>query len=107
MPSQQSIPATDVLLAKRHVENDRTYEEPFIRDPFPEVYSTTDEASVVSMYLTDIETYVQERAISFICSYADIDTEFDAYIETLKSMQVEELLKVRQAQYDRYVNALN
>lgn len=107
MPSQQSIPATDVLLAKWHVENDRTYEEPFIRDPFPEVYSTTDEASVVSMYLTDIETYVQERAISFICSYADIDTEFDAYIETLKSMQVEELLKVRQAQYDRYVNALN
>ncbi len=28
MASQQSIPATDVLLAKWHVENDRTYEEP-------------------------------------------------------------------------------
>ena len=55
------------------------------------------------MYLVAIQTYVDERAVAFICGYPDIDTEFDAYISTLKSMQIDEMLKVRQAQYDRYV----
>ncbi|MBQ8095369.1 MAG: ABC transporter substrate-binding protein, partial [Clostridia bacterium] len=106
MPSQQSTPATDVLLAPWHVQNDRTYEEPYIRAPFPTVYSTTDEASIISMYLVDIETYVNERAVAFICGYSDIDTEFDSYLETLKNMQIEELIKVKQAQYDRYATAM-
>lgn len=106
MPSQQSTPATDVLLPAWHVQNDREFEVPYMRNPFPTVYSTPDEASVSSMYLVDIQTYVDERAVAFICGYSDIETEFDSYIETLKGMQIEELLKVRQAQYDRFASAL-
>ncbi len=106
MPSQQSTPATDVLLPAWHVQNDRTYEEPYMRNPFPTVYSTPEEANVVSMYMVDIQTYVDERAVAFICGYADIDAEFDSYIATLESMQIGELLKVRQAQYDRFASAL-
>ena len=49
---------------------------------------------------------VDERAVAFICGYSDIDAEFDSYIETLKGMQIEELIKVRQAQYDRFASAL-
>ena len=106
MPSQQSTPATDVLLADWHVQNDRTFEEPYIRAPFPTVYSTPDEAAVSSMYMVDIDTYVNERAVAFISGYADIEAEFDSYIATLESMQIGELLKVRQAQYDRYLASL-
>lgn len=51
-------------------------------------------------------SYVDERAVAFICGYADIETEFDSYLSTLKNMQVDELIKVRQAQYDRYAEAL-
>lgn len=107
MPSQQSTPATDVLLADWHVQNDRTYEEPYIRAPYPTVYSTPEEAAVSSMYLVDIDTYVNERAVAFISGYADIEAEFDSYIATLESMQIGELLKVRQAQYDRFAAALD
>jgi len=106
MPSQQSTPATDVLLPEWHVKNDREFEVPFMRDPYPTVYSTPDEAAITSMYLVDIQTYVDERAVAFICGYADIETEFDGYIATLEAMQIEELLKVRQAQYDRFAAAL-
>lgn len=107
MPSQQSAEATGVLLADWHVQAVKENEMPYNRVPFPSTYATSEEASIVSMYLVDIQTYVDERAVAFICGYADIDTEFDSYIDTLKAMQIEEVLKVRQAQYDRYVAAMN
>ena len=107
MPSQQSAPATDVLLAPWHVENRLTMEVPYVRNPFPNVYSTEEEASVVSMYQVDIQTYVDERAVAFICGYADIEAEFDGYLAALDAMQLGELLKVKQAQWDRYAAALN
>lgn len=106
MPSQQSAEATAVLLADWHVQAIADNEAPYARAPFPAVYSTTDEVSVISMYLTDLTTYVDERCVAFICGYASIEDEFDTYIETLKSMQVEELIKVKQAQWDRYAEAM-
>ena len=106
MPSQQSAEATAVLLADWHVQAIADNEVPYARRPFPDVYSTEDEVSVISMYLTDLTTYVDERAVAFICGYASIEDEFDSYIETLKGMQVEELIKVKQAQWDRYAEAM-
>lgn len=105
MPSQQSVPATDVLLAPWHVKADKENEEPYIVAPFPAVYSTDEEASVLSMYLVDLATYVDECAVSFISGYTSLDS-FDSYLNTLKSMQIDELIAVKQAQYDRYMEAL-
>ena len=106
MPSQQSASATDVLLPAWHVKAVHENEAPYNRNPFPATYATEEEASIVSMYLVDVQTYVDERAVAFICGYADIETEFDSYLSTLENMQVDELIKVRQAQYDRYAEAL-
>ena len=72
---------------------------------FPNVYSTVDEASTLSMYMVDLQTYVDERAVAFISGTASIEDEFDSYISTLQSLQLGELLKVKQAQYDRYAAA--
>ena len=106
MPSQQSTPATDVLLPKWHVENDRTYEEPYIRAPYPTVYSTEEEASTGSMYQVDIDTYVDESAVAFITGTKNLEEDFDNYIATLESMQIAEMLKIRQAQYDRFAASM-
>ena len=106
MPSQQSVPATDVLLPAWHVENDRTFEEPYIRAPFPTVYSTEEEAEISSMYMVDIDTFVNENAVLFITGSKNLEDDFDTYIATLESMGIEEMLKVRQAQYDRFAAAL-
>ena len=106
MPSQQSKPGTDVLVPAWHVKAIEEMEMPYAHVPFPDVYSTEDEASIVSMYLVDLTTYVDERAVAFICGYSSIEDEFDSYLSTLQAMQLEELLKVKQAQYDRYAAAL-
>ena len=105
MPSQQSVPATDVLLAAWHVQNDRDFEEPYIVAPFPEVYSTEEEAEISGMYQVDIQTYVDENAVAFITGTKNLEEDFDAYIATLESMQIGEMLKIRQAQYDRFASA--
>lgn len=106
MPSQQSKAGTDVLVPAWHVKAIEEQEMPYAHTPFPAVYSTTDEASIVSMYLVDLTTYVDERAVAFICGYSSIEDEFDSYLATLEAMQLDELLKVKQAQYDRYASAL-
>lgn len=106
MPSQQSKPATDVLLAPWHVKAIEENEMPYARPPFPNMYSTEDEASIVSMYLVDLTTYVDERAVGFITGVYSIEDEFDSYLSTLEALQVGELLKVKQAQWDRYAAAL-
>ncbi len=103
MPSQQSVEATDVLLAKWHVEVDKELEQ-YIKAPFPSVYATEEEASVISQYLVDIETYVEQMNVAFISGNSDMST-FDSYLATLKNMNVEELIKIKQAQYDRYMEA--
>lgn len=100
MPSQQSVSATDVLLAKWHVETDKMIEK-HVTAPFPEVYSTQDEASVLSQYLIDIQTYAEQMNVAFITGTNDLDS-FDSYLDTLKNMNIEELIKIKQAQYDRY-----
>lgn len=106
MPSQQSASATAVLLPAWHVQAIADNEVPYAHRPFPDVYATTEEASKLSMYLVDVQTYVDERAVAFICGYSSIADEFDSYLETLKSMQIEELIAVKQAQYDRYAEAM-
>lgn len=103
MPSQQSVPATDVLLADWHVAVDKELEQ-YIVDPFPNVYATDEEASIISQYLVDIQTYVEQMNVAFITGNSDM-SEFDSYLATLKNMNVEELIKIKQAQYDRYMEA--
>ena len=93
-----------MLLAAWHVQNDREFEEPFIRAPYPEVYSTEEEAEISGMYQVDIQTYVDENAIAFITGTKNLEADFDAYIATLESLQIGEMLKIRQAQYDRFAS---
>lgn len=100
LPSQQSVEATDVLLPEWHVAIDKELEQ-YMRDPWPFIYATEEESAIVSQYLVDITTYVEEMHVAFITGTASLDA-FDNYLDSLKSMNLDELLKVRQTQYDRY-----
>ena len=40
--------------------------------------------------------------MGFISGTYSIEDEFDSYIAALQGLQIEELLKVKQAQYDRF-----
>lgn len=100
MPSQQSVEATDVLLPKWHVDVDKQLQS-YVNDPWPFIYATKDEQNIISQYLTDITTYVDEMNVSFITGTTGLDS-FDSYLSTLDSMGLKDLLKVKQQQYDRF-----
>ena len=51
---------------------------------------------------TDIQTYVDEMTIKFITGVTPL-SEFDVYLETLKSLSVEEAIEITQAEYDAYL----
>lgn len=46
---------------------------------------------------------MDELSIGFINGQYDIE-DLDAYIEELEALRLNEVLAVRQAQYDRYLN---
>lgn len=103
LPIEQSVEATDVLVAPWHAKLDKEMEK-YIKAPFPFVYALADEASVENTVMPDINTYVQEMEIKFITGKESLD-QFDGYIKALKGMGVEDVIKGRQAQYDRYLAA--
>ncbi|MFC0212659.1 extracellular solute-binding protein [Paenibacillus chartarius] len=100
LPIEQSVEATDVLVAPWHAKLDKEMEK-YIRAPFPFVYALPEEASNENTVMPDIDTYVKEMNIKFITGKESLD-KFDAYLKTLKSMGIEDVIKGRQAQYDRY-----
>lgn len=104
-PAQQSVVATDVLVADWHAENN-AWQRQFVIEPWPFVYSTTEEAEVINTYMTDIQTYVDENAAAFINGSKSMDT-FDSYISGFEELKLSDVLAVKQAQYQRYLAALN
>lgn len=104
-PAQQSVVSTDALVADWHAECN-AWQEQFVVDPWPFIYSTTEESEVINTYMVDIETYVNENATAFITGTKSLDN-FDSYIEGLDALKLQEVLTVKQNQYSRYYEALN
>ena len=63
---------------------------------------TEDEQMVIDQYLTEINTYAAEMSAAFIRGDKDIATEWDAYVATFSKMNLEKVLEVYQAAYDRW-----
>ena len=63
---------------------------------------TTEESEERADVQTDIETYQEEMRLKFITGQADIDAEWDTYVETLESMGIDILEETYQASVDRY-----
>ncbi|MBQ8089008.1 MAG: hypothetical protein IJ234_11425, partial [Clostridia bacterium] len=65
---------------------------------------TVDEAEVIADVKTDIETYRDEMMIKFITGTADIDAEFDSYVDQLNKLGLDRLTEVYESSYARYLN---
>jgi len=51
-------------------------------------------------YITDIDSYRDEMIVKFITGAEPI-SKFDEFVATIKKLNIDEVLKIRQAQYDR------
>lgn len=61
-----------------------------------------DEGERQASIMADINTYVQESTIKFIIGTRPL-TEFDSFVSTVKSMGIDEVIAINQAQYDRFL----
>ena len=56
----------------------------------------------IAMLEPNINAYREEMFVKFIMGTADLETEWDGYVEYLKTLGVERALEIRQAAVDRY-----
>lgn len=64
---------------------------------------TVEENSEYANLFADISTFISENCLSFITGAKSLD-EYDSFVETLKGMQLERCVELKQAALDRYNN---
>lgn len=64
---------------------------------------TAEESSEASAIYSDIGTAIAESVTAFIVGDKSLD-EYDAFVETIKSMNIDGYLELQQAAYDRYIS---
>lgn len=66
---------------------------------------TLDEQDIYNDCWNDISNYVAEMNAAFITGQKDIEKDWDNYIETLESMDLQDIIDIYQAALDRYYGA--
>ncbi|MBO5070966.1 MAG: hypothetical protein J6C37_11500 [Roseburia sp.] len=68
----------------------------------PMISMTDEESARYSDLMTSINTYVEETGMKFMTGDVSLD-DFDAFVEELNGMGLEEALEIQQAAYDRFM----
>lgn len=63
--------------------------------------ATAEESATVEGVLGDLSTYIWEMTGKFTVGTADIEKEWGSYVDYVHTLGVDDVLKVKQAQYDR------
>jgi putative aldouronate transport system substrate-binding protein len=74
-----------------------TLYEPYLTDAIPAFWVTEDKASTLSDMQTSIGSYVRQKRAQWISGQANIDTEWNAYLDQLKRLRVDEYVTLRQS----------
>lgn len=74
--------------------------EPFLIPSMPKIMMSSDEATELQSFMSDIDTYRDETIAQFIFGQKDMD-EWDDYVSRMKDLGVEKVLEIRQTMYDR------
>lgn len=62
-----------------------------------------DEQSEYGNYITEIDTYTKGMILKWIVGEGDIEAEWDTYLATVGQLGIENVIAVKQAAYDRYM----
>ena len=108
----RSLGASDTILVRTPAEVYAALVDPYVlaygeslRDqrvePFPQVMATEEEQAIIDRISPDLSTYCNEMIEKFITGIEPLDN-FDAFVEKVNEIGMEELLAVKQAQFDRF-----
>ncbi|TDQ37154.1 extracellular solute-binding protein [Aureibacillus halotolerans] len=74
---------------------------PYAKPGYPHAFFTKEETRTVSRINRDLKKYIEQMEANFITGETPL-SEWDSYVETIKGMNVDELVKINQAAFDRY-----
>ncbi len=74
----------------------------YFKTMFPFVPATKEESGAMTNKLSDINTYLNEMICKFVTGSEPL-SNYDKFIEKLNSMGIDDIVKIKQAQYDRYM----
>jgi putative aldouronate transport system substrate-binding protein len=74
----------------------------FPKEYFPPVSFTPDDVSELSILRTDIHSYAQEQAATWVVN-GGVEKEYDAFVRQLETMGLRRMEEIYQAAYDRYM----
>ena len=98
----QWAPGWDMRFPAWAIANDKSYAKYYKVPDFPAVNATKEEQDSINKLSTDINTYRAEMTAKFITG-AEPLTKFDEYVAQMKKLGMDEMYKIRQQQYDRYL----
>ncbi|HHU77420.1 MAG TPA: extracellular solute-binding protein [Clostridiales bacterium] len=78
---------------------DKLY-EPYLTQVIPSYWAKQEDAAKMAEYSTSIREYLTQKKAEWISGQADIDAEWDAYLEQLEKLNLQEFIEMR-------LNALN
>jgi len=81
-------------------------EEPWQTIQMPPLTFTDDENAVIQEVMTDINTLVDENIAGFINGTKSLDTDFQAMVDTIRSLGIDRVTGVYQDAYDRFLSAM-
>ena len=73
----------------------------YVKQQFVKPKFTDAEQNTINQYYNNISTYVDEMEQKWILGVEDVDKTWDTYIATLKKMNIDEVIKVYKAAYNR------
>lgn len=91
--------APDVARKEAILEEVRPYLQ---KESMPPVLFTDEELDQLADIHTTIRDYVAQQQSLWITNQADIDAEWDSYVESLNQMGLENLVRIYQDAYNRY-----
>jgi len=66
-----------------------------------------EESYEFSSIMSDLQTYIEENIPAFIIGDKNMDADWDTFVETVKSMNIERAIELKQSQLDRYYARAN
>ena len=76
--------------------------DPALEVTLPAIAPTAEEAEEMATINAAVSTYVKEETTKFIMGLRDLN-EFDSYVESLKGLNIDRALEIKQAAYERYL----
>ncbi len=73
---------------------DDVYAPYITREPIPPYWLTPEESDEISTLQTDLDKYVKDSFAAWVSGQSDVEEEWDAYLEQLKVLGVEQYMEV-------------